>query len=189
MKQGDVLTAFREAGALLEGHFRLSSGLHSPQYVQCAKVLQYPRRASVLCAAIADHARGLKVDAVVAPAIGGIVVAQEVARQLDVRSMFAERKDGAMQLRRGFGIAQGERILLCEDVVTTGGSVREVMELVQRLGASVAAVCAIVDRGGGASLPGFFSIVSMPLVTYESTACPLCRDSVPIETPGSRTAR
>ena len=117
------LSIFKDTGALLEGHFLLTSGLHSNQYFQCAKVLQHPGHCESLCSVIADHFRTHRIDVVVAPAMGGIVVAQEVGRQLGVRTIFAERKEGVMQIRRGFTIAAGERVLVCEDVVTTGGSV------------------------------------------------------------------
>src|SRR5512136_155894 len=123
MDKNRVVEIFRESGALLEGHFRLTSGLHSDQYFQCAKVLQYPKFCETLCGAIAAQFRDARLDVVVAPALGGIVVGQEVGRQLNVRTMFTERSEGIMQLRRGFSVAPGERALVCEDVVTTGGSV------------------------------------------------------------------
>ncbi|MBM2841932.1 MAG: pyrE [Bacteroidetes bacterium] len=132
MDRQQVLSIFKASGALLEGHFQLTSGLHSNQYFQCAKVLQYPNHAASLCADIASQFRASPIDAVIAPALGGIVVGQEVGRQLDARTMFTERKDGVMQLRRGFEIQRGERVLVCEDVVTTGGSVAEVIRIVKQ---------------------------------------------------------
>ncbi len=172
---------------MLEGHFRLTSGLHSPHYFQCAKVLQYPAKAELLCREIASAFRDARIDAVIAPALGGIVVGQEVARQLGVRSMFAERKEGRMMLRRGFEISRGERILVCEDVITTGGSVGEVIELVRQAGGEVAGVGAIVDRSGGSvRFPGLFATMTMNVVTYPPETCPLCASGVPVEQPGSR---
>jgi orotate phosphoribosyltransferase len=187
MTDAEILKLFRESDALLEGHFQLTSGLHSPNYFQCAKVLQYPDKAERLCAEIASHVRGTKIDVVIAPALGGIVVGQEVARQLRVRSMFAERSDGVMQLRRGFTIAQGEHVLVCEDVITTGGSVREVLGIVVAAGGVVAGVASIVDRSGGSvKLPDFFPILRLEVVTYAPAACPLCRKGIPVAKPGSR---
>ena len=192
MDKEHVLSMFREAGALLEGHFLLTSGLHSPSYFQCAKVLQYPRHAEVLCGEIAREFTTRRVDAVVAPALGGIVVGQEVGRQLGVRTMFAERKDGVMQLRRGFEIKTGERILVCEDVVTTGGSVSEVINIAKSSGGNVVGVGYIVDRGGGKvkfdlSAEGVqHAVLHMDVVTYKPGECPLCKQQIPVVKPGSR---
>jgi len=187
-----ILEIFHSTGALLEGHFQLTSGLHSPQYFQCAKVLQYPRYAERLCQEIVDHFRTGKLDAVVAPALGGIVVGQEVGRLIaaynpDIRTMFTERANGVMQLRRGFAINRGERILVCEDVITTGGSVGEVIRIVHDAGAKVAGVASIVDRSGGrVKFDDQFSVLHMDIVTYPPDQCPLCTKGVPVETPGSR---
>jgi orotate phosphoribosyltransferase len=189
MTRDEILTLFKESRALLEGHFQLTSGLHSASYFQCAKVLQYPANASLLCGLIADAFRTQRVDAVIAPALGGIVVGQEVGRQLNIRTMFAERKEGTMQLRRGFEIAPGERILVCEDVVTTGGSVDEVIAIVTRSDGHVVGVGAVVDRSGGkVTFPAFFPALRMEVVTYQPDACPLCRQGLPVEKPGSRAA-
>jgi orotate phosphoribosyltransferase len=192
MKNEEVLSLFRQAGALLEGHFQLTSGLHSPHYFQCAKVLQFPQFATKLCGGIADHFRDRQIDVVIAPALGGIVVGQEVGRQLNVRTMFAERKDGAMQLRRGFEIRSGERVLVCEDVVTTGGSVIEVTDIVRSSGGAIAGVGYVVDRSGGKArfeLSGdvlLFALLRMDVVTYQPDACPLCKQNSPVQRPGSR---
>lgn len=187
MTHEEILSIFKQTNALLEGHFQLTSGLHSPQYFQCAKVLQYPRHAAALCGIIAGRFKDERIDVVVAPALGGIVVGQEVGRQLDARTLFAERKDGAMQLRRGFEIKHGERILVCEDVITTGGSVGEVITIAKRLGGSVAGVGAIVDRSGGTvALENLFATITMNVVTYAPDTCPLCAKGVPISKPGSR---
>ena len=187
-----VLDMFRRSGALLEGHFQLTSGLHSSQYFQCAKVLQFPEFAEALCGDIAEAFRGVAIDAVIAPAIGGIVVAQEAGRQLRVRTMFAERKDGKMELRRGFALKAGERVLVCEDVVTTGGSVQEVIDIVRQLGGKVAGVGYIVDRSNGKvrfAMDGGAKqhpVLTMDVVAYKPEECPLCaQGSKPVK-PGSR---
>jgi len=186
----EILGMFRKTGALLEGHFQLTSGLHSPHYFQCAKVLQYPEYTRTLCEEIVGKYRARGADAVIAPALGGIVVGQEVGRQLKLRTMFTERKDGSMQLRRGFSIAPGEKIIVCEDVVTTGGSVSEVIEIVRSLGGVIAGVGAVVDRSGGKSgLEDFFAPLVMDALTYKPEACPLCAQGTPVEKPGSRNAK
>lgn len=191
MTDHEVLALFRQTGALLEGHFQLTSGLHSPQYFQCARVLQFPRLMEALCGEIAAHFRGSRLDAVVAPALGGIVVGQEVGRQLGVRTMFTERKEGVMTLRRGFEIAAGERVLVCEDVVTTGGSVEEVARIVRECGAVTAGVGFLVDRSGGKvrfDTPDQFALLHMDVVTHPPESCPLCAAGRPVMKPGSRTA-
>jgi orotate phosphoribosyltransferase len=192
MQREDVLNIFKQTQALLEGHFQLTSGLHSPNYFQCAKVLQYPEHAEQLCAAIVKQFSRQRVDAVIAPALGGIVVGQEVGMQLCVRSMFTERKDNVMQLRRGFEIYAGERVLVCEDVVTTGGSVAEVINIVKQYGGTVVGVGYIVDRSGGKVKfevddgGAQFATLHMDVVTYAPDECPLCKQGIPINKPGSR---
>ncbi len=188
MTQEQILRIFEQTGALQQGHFGLTSGLHSDRYFQCALVLQYPRHAERLCALGKDHFGSQAIDAVIAPAVGGIIVAYELARQLNVRSLFAERKDGRMLLRRGFRIQPGERILVTEDVVTTGGSVQEVIELVRNMGGDVMGVFAIVDRSGGQVNFGvpFKPAVRLEARTFEPEACPMCRSGVPLDKPGSR---
>jgi orotate phosphoribosyltransferase len=187
MTKDEILSMFKQSRALLEGHFQLTSGLHSPHYFQCAKVLQYPEHATRLCAEIAASFHGISIDAVLAPALGGIVVGQEVGRQLNVRTMFTERKDGVMQLRRGFEIGAGENILVCEDVITTGGSVNEVIDIVKQYGGTVIGVGAIVDRSGGkVHFPNFSPALQMDVVTYLPAECPLCRQGLAVEKPGSR---
>jgi orotate phosphoribosyltransferase len=191
MTREEILKLFKDTGALLEGHFQLSSGLHSPQYFQCAKVLQYPQHAELLCRGIAQHFKGMKVDAVISPALGGIVVGQEVARQLGARSIFAERADGILQLRRGFEIKTAERVLACEDVVTTGGSIGEVLDIVKKRGGSIVGKACIVDRTGGEPESGqrepLFSLLKMDVVTYRPAECPLCQQNIPLVKPGSRS--
>jgi len=192
MESSKALAIFKESGALLEGHFILTSGLHSSQYFQCAKVLQYPQHCELLCGEIAARFKDLRIDVVVAPALGGIVVGQEVGRQLQSRTVFAERKDGVMQLRRGFEIRSGENVLVCEDVVTTGGSVGEVVEIVKRAGGTVAGFGYIVDRSGGKAQLDLgprgirHPVFTMEVVTYKPETCPLCAQGVPVTKPGSR---
>jgi len=195
MEKERALTLFRESGALLEGHFQLTSGLHSNQYFQCAKVLQYPVSCQELCAEIARRFHESWIQVVIAPALGGIIVGQEVGRQLGARTLFTERKDGAMQLRRGFEIRAGERVLVCEDVVTTGGSVEEVIAIVKSLGGKLVGVASIVDRSGGkvhfAVEEGGvqFAVLTMDVVTYHPESCPLCAKGQPVVKPGSRPNR
>jgi orotate phosphoribosyltransferase len=192
LDRDEVLGLFKETGALLEGHFLLTSGLHSNQYFQCAKVLQYPRYCEQLCGEIARHFSARHIDVVVAPALGGIVVGQEVGRQLGARTLFAERKDGAMQLRRGFEIATGERVLVCEDVVTTGGSVQEVIDIVHAAGGITAGVGYIVDRSAGrvrfpvGSGGTQFAVLALEVVAHKPEDCPLCKEQIPVVKPGSR---
>ena len=184
-----ILDRFREAGALLEGHFRLTSGRHSPAYLQCALVLQHPDLAEDLCSRLARAFADDGVTTVLAPAIGGIIVAHEVARALGARAVFAEREDGRMTLRRGFALGRGERVLCVEDVVTTGGSLREVQQLAADAGADVVAVAALVDRTAGRDL-GFgmplTALVEIEVPTYVPEDCPQCREGLPIVKPGSR---
>jgi orotate phosphoribosyltransferase len=189
MTEGDVLEMFRVSGALLDGHFRLSSGLHSSGYLQCAIVLQYPVRAERLGAAIAAAVRHTDANAVLSPALGGIVIGQEVARALGVRALFAERQDRTMMLRRGFALDAGDRVLVIEDVVTTGGSTRETMAVAQASGALVVAAASIIDRGAATDLGvPYVSLAKIELPTYDPASCPLCRSGVPVSKPGSRPA-
>ncbi len=183
-----LLDLFRKSGALLEGHFRLSSGLHSSGYLQCALVLQHPAQAEMLGQAIAEHVRDLRATVVLSPALGGVVIGQEVGRALGVRAIFAERQDGALTLRRGFILAENDRVLVVEDVLTTGGSTRETIQVARAAGGQVVGAASIVDRSGGAfylDVP-FHSILAIALPTYEPEACPLCAQSLPVTKPGSR---
>jgi orotate phosphoribosyltransferase len=184
----NVLTMFRESGALLDGHFRLSSGLHSPGYLQCALVLQDPARAELLGRELASALQVHEATVVLSPALGGLIIGHEVARALGVRAIFAERQDGAMTLRRGFSLAPDDRVVVIEDVVTTGGSTRETMAVAEHAGASVVAAGAIVDRSGGSSRldVSFHSLLTLALPTYEVTVCPLCASGQPVTKPGSR---
>lgn len=186
--QTDILDMFRSSGALLDGHFRLTSGKHSGQYFQCARVLQYPAHAGALCRAIADHYRPATISLVIAPAIGGIVVGQETGRQLGVRTIFAERENGVMSMRRGFEIFPEDRILICEDVITTGGSVKEVMELIKPMGGTLVGIGSIVDRSNGKADFGipYFSVMTLDAIAWQPEACPLCKTNLPLVKPGSR---
>jgi orotate phosphoribosyltransferase len=183
-----VLALFRRVGALLEGHFRLTSGLHSPGYMQSALVLQHPKEAAECGALLAERVRRLGAQAVLSPALGGIVIGQEVGRALGVRAIFAERQDGALTLRRGFTLSPGEKVLVVEDVVTTGGSTRETIEVARAAGAIVVGAAAIIDRSGGQQsldVP-FHALATVSLPTYQPEACPLCAAGIPVVKPGSR---
>ena len=183
-----VIEQFRQAGALLEGHFRLTSGPHSPGYLQCALVLQHPRQAEACGVALAERLRHLGARTVLSPALGGIVIGQEVGRALGIRAIFAERVDGALTLRRGFSLEPGEEVVVIEDVVTTGGSTRETIEVARTAGARVVGAGAIIDRSGGKQrldVP-FHSLAELSLPTYQPDSCPLCLAGQPVVKPGSR---
>jgi len=190
MTQDEILTLFKNSGALLEGHFRLTSGLHSSRYLQCALVLQHPDHALSLGAALAEMMRNCaeKPGLVIAPALGGILVAHEVARALGVRALFAERQDGVLRLRRGFRIEPGETCYVVEDVVTTGGSSRETMDVVVQAGGVVTAVGAIIDRSGGRTDLGVprVALAVLDVPNYQPDACPLCQAGSQAIKPGSR---
>jgi orotate phosphoribosyltransferase len=188
LKADAVLEKFRATGALLEGHFILTSGLHSEKYLQCALVLQYPEHAAEFGRAIADNFRDQKIDLVASPAIGGIVIGHEVARALGARFVWTERDAGAMTLRRGFSVQPGERTLVVEDVVTTGGSTRETVDVLKNFGAEVVAAASIVDRSGGGADVGVprISLLSLSVPAVDPAACELCRSGVPAIKPGSR---
>lgn len=191
MTQNDVLDLYKKTGALLMGHFLLSSGLHSDQYLQSALVLQQPDMATKLCAALASRFRDLNIDVVIAPALGGVFVSHETARALGVRALFAERVKGELVLRRGFTIQPGERVLVVEDVVTTGKSTKETIEVVKRAGGVVVAAGSLVDRSGGKADLGvpYRSLAALEVPSYEPTACPLCKaGGLPVK-PGSRGLR
>jgi orotate phosphoribosyltransferase len=183
-----ILEIFRESKALLEGHFQLTSGLHSSQYFQCARVLQYPKYLHLLAGEIAKHFQLSEIEVVISPAIGGVVVGTEVGRMLRARTVFAERKDSKMELRRGFEIRQGERVLVVEDVVTTGGSVFEVVDIVSKARGVLAGVGYIVDRSNGKIEFGakYFSVLQLDVVAHKPEECPMCAQGVEVIKPGSR---
>lgn len=189
MTEKQVLAIFKKTNAFLKGHFKLSSGLHSEGYLQCALVLQYPKYAKALCSELAKKFKAKKPTVVAAPAIGGILVSYEVANTLGCRSVFTERENGAMTFRRGFNIGASDRVLVAEDVVTTGGSTKEVIEAVKQNGAKVIGVGSIIDRSCNMIDFGveFKSILKLDAKTYKSEECPLCKGGVPVIKPGSRT--
>ncbi len=188
MTRDALLDLFRRSGALLEGHFRLTSGLHSAGYLQCALVLQHPQHAETLGRAIAARTRELRPSAVLSPALGGVVIGHEVARALGVRALFAERQDSALTLRRGFMIFETDRVLVVEDVLTTGGSTRETIEVAKAAGGHIVGAAAIVDRSGRTARSDvpFHALLEIDVPTYEPHACPLCAQGLPVEKPGSR---
>jgi orotate phosphoribosyltransferase len=188
MLRDDLLDLFRRSGALLDGHFRLSSGLHSTGYLQCALVLQHPAFAESIGANIASRVLGLDATVVLSPALGGVVIGQEVARALGVRAIFAERQDSLLTLRRGFTISETDRVLVVEDVLTTGGSTRETIQVAVAAGGRVVGAASIVDRSGGTvrfDVP-FHALLEMDLPTYPPETCPLCAKGLPVVKPGSR---
>ena len=193
MTETEVLAEFRAAGALLEGHFILSSGLHSPRYLQCARVLMDPKRAARLAEALAGSIpEGLRaaIDIVVSPAMGGVVIGHEMGRALGVEALFVERPHGTFELRRGFRLAPGQRVLLVEDVVTTGLSSREAIAAVAAAGGEVVAAAALVDRSGGKAALGvpFFPLIRLDVPSYREDALPADLAALPAEKPGSRKA-
>lgn len=188
LTEEELLDIFKKTEALLNGHFLLTSGRHSNVYFQCAKVLQYPQYNQDICTTLAEHFRNYEMDTVIAPAIGGIVVGQEVARQLNKRFIFAEREDKKLNLRRGFSLAKGERVLVCEDVVTTGGSVFEVIDIVKQAEGIPVGVGFIVDRSNGKVQFGVpqKSVISLEAISFEPESCNLCKENIPFVKPGSR---
>lgn len=188
MTEKDVLKLFDRYNALLTGHFRLSSGLHSEKYLQCALVLQYPDVAAKLAKALAGKFSSDKIDVVIGPALGGITLAYEVARAIGTRGLFTERQDGKMVLRRGFSIANGEKVLVVEDVITTGGSTKEVIDVVKALDGRVVGVASIIDRSDSPIDFGvrFESLAKLKIETFKEGDCPLCKKNIPVTKPGSR---
>ena len=184
----EVLKILKDKEAMLEGHFLLTSGRHSDRYLQCAKVFQDARYAQPLCEQVASHFRDCGVDVVIGPAMGGGLMAYEVARCLSCRYFFIEREDGVMTLRRGFAVTPGMKVLVVEDVVTTGGSAKEVIELARAAGGIIVGVGAIVDRTGGKMDFGvpFHAALSMEVASYEPEQCPICKTGAPLVKPGSR---
>ncbi|HKO58879.1 MAG TPA: orotate phosphoribosyltransferase [Thermoanaerobaculia bacterium] len=188
----DVQALLAETGALLQGHFRLSSGLHSPNYVQCALLLEHPRNAKAIGEALAARLRPLHPEKIVAPAMGGVVIGYTVADALGLPSVFTERKDGAMTLRRGFRIKPAERIVIVEDVVTTGKSTRETALVIEEHGGDVVGFGSILNRSGKPNPfqpKRYEALLDLTLETYEEAACPHCRDGMPLDAPGSRYTR
>ena len=189
MNRSEIIDVFKETGALLDGHFILTSGRHSSSYFQCARVLQHPQYLTQFAEMIAEHFNKEKIDAVISPAIGGVVLGTEVGRIIKARTIFAERKDGDMCIRRGFNIEPGENILIVEDVITTGGSVREVIDQVIYHKGTISGVGVMVDRSNGSVElhPNQFSIIAMEAKSYGPDEVPDSLSAIPVQKPGSRT--
>ncbi|MBR1421180.1 MAG: orotate phosphoribosyltransferase [Selenomonadaceae bacterium] len=196
MTEPEVMDLLKQTGAVLDGHFLLTSGLHSPHYVEKFNVLQHPRYTEKLCRAMAEKFRSTfpaeKIETVVGPVTGGILLAHEVGKSLNTRAIFTERVDGKMTFRRGFTLHEGEKVLIVEDIVTTGGSIKEVIDVVKSLKAIPAAVAMIVDRSGGkidfGDIP-HISLLKMNVETYKPDECPLCAKNIPITKRGSTGKR
>ena len=189
MAQDDVLELFRASGALLEGHFKLSSGRHSGGYLQCALVLQHPPHAEALGRALAATLAPHAPTVVLSPALGGLIIGHEAARGLGVRAIFAERQEKVLTLRRGVSLSPDDRVVVIEDVVTTGGSTKETMVVAQQAGATVVGAGSVVDRSGGNAALGvpFTSLLTLSLPTYPADDCPMCAEGRPVIKPGSRS--
>ena len=188
MDESRIITIFKDSGALLTGHFQLSSGLHSDRYLQCALVLQFPKIAEELCRALASRWTAAGIQTVIGPALGGIIVAHELARALGARCLFMERQEGQMTLRRHFTVSPGEKVLLAEDVVTTGVSVKEIIRHMEKENTSVAGVAALVNRSGGNPFGTlrFEPLLVIPPHQFDPKDCPMCKRGEPIYAPGSR---
>ncbi|HET6670408.1 MAG TPA: orotate phosphoribosyltransferase [Pyrinomonadaceae bacterium] len=188
MDTAAVIERFKATGALLEGHYVLTSGLHSPNYLQCALLLQHPREAEEFARALAEHFQDDDIDLVAAPAIGGIVIGHEVARQLGARFIWTERVDGKMTIRRGFSVKPGERTLVVEDVITTGGSTLETVETLREAGANVVGAASIIDRSSGRADVGVtrVALATLDVPAVDPAFCDLCRQGIPVVKPGSR---
>lgn len=186
--QEQVLEIFARTGVLLEGHFRLTSGLHAAKYLQCAQLLQYPHEAGPLCEQLASYFKDAGATVVAGPATGGIILAYEVAKALDVKNIFGERENGVMTFRRGFKLEPTDKVLVLEDVVTTGGSVKELIACVKEAGAEVVGVASLVNRSGGRVDFGvpFKSLVNLDITTYQPEECPMCKEGSVAYKPGSR---
>ena len=188
MTEREVYDMLVETGAILNGHFKLTSGLHSPHYVEKFNVLQQPAMTEKLCRAMAEHFKDAKIETVVGPVTGGIILAHETGKALGTRAIFTERVEGKMTFRRGFSLHEGERVLIVEDIVTTGGSIREVIDVVKSFGAIPVAVAMLVDRSGGKATFGdvpAFALLHMNVETYTPEDCPLCKQNVPLTKRGS----
>ncbi|CAN5333471.1 orotate phosphoribosyltransferase [soil metagenome] len=187
MNSDQILEHFKETDALLEGHFILSSGLHSPKYLQCARALQYPFDAAKFGKAIAEHFTDAEIETVASPAIGGLIIGYEAAKALNVRFIWTERENGVMTLRRGFSVKENEKILVVEDVITTGGSTRECIEALEKNGAKVVGAASIIDRSNGAANVGVprIALASLDVPTYKTKDCPMCAKGEKAVKPGS----
>ena len=189
MTEVEIVNLLKSSGALLSGHFQLRSGLHSDHFFQAALLLQYPDKAETVCRHLAEKFRGVEISAVISPAVGGLIVGQEIARALGCRAIFADKEDGQLVLKRGFAIRPGEKILVAEDVVTKGGRVQQTIDLVRSFGGDPVAVGIITDRSGGTVDFGIplFSLIKLNLPTYQPEECPLCKQGIPVVRPGSKS--
>lgn len=188
MNKDKAIKIFEETGLMQKGHFLLTSGRHSDTYMQCARLFEHPKHSETIAKDIAEAFADDNITMVIGPAMGGIILSYEVSRALGVTNVFAERVDGAMTLRRGFAMGKGDNVLIVEDVITTGGSVFEVIDVVVATGANIAGVGLVVDRSNGKIEFGYkkHAVVTMEVISYSSTECPLCRDNIPFVKPGSR---
>ena len=189
MTEKEIVDILEKSGALLSGHFQLRSGLHSNRFFQAALLLQYPDKAETVCRFVAESFRNSGVETVISPAVGGLIVGQEIARALGCRAVFADKEDGVLVLKRGFTLKKGERVLVAEDVVTKGGRVQQTIDLVRGFGAEVVGVAVLVDRSGGTAsfdVPVFKSALKLSLPTFDPAECPLCRQGLPVDRPGSK---
>ena len=192
MEREKVLEILKEAEVLLEGHFLLTSGKHSNRYLQCAKIFKNTKYSEVLCKDLAEQFKDKNIDVVVGPAMGAVIMSYEVSRHLGVPNFFTERENGEMALRRGFEIKEGQRILVVDDVITTGGSVKEVIKLLTDMGGVVVGVGSIVDRSGGSADFGvpFSSVIKIDVEAFEPEDCPICKEGkIPVVKPGSRNIK
>ncbi len=189
MTEQEIIDILKSSGALLTGHFQLRSGLHSDHFFQAALLLQYPDKAEIVCKHIAESFAGCGAETVISPAVGGLIVGQEMARAMHCRAIFADKEDGQLILKRGFALRPGEKVLVAEDVVTKGGRVQQTIDLVRSFGAEVVGVAVIVDRSGGEAkfdVPLFKSALTLDLPTFDPAKCPLCAKNLPIDRPGSK---
>lgn len=189
MNKINVIDILKESEALLEGHFLLSSGRHSDKYCQCAKLLQYPDKAEKVLSVVCDKVKDLDFDMVVGPAMGGVIVAYEMGRQLGKPAIFTERVNGEMQLRRGFEIQKGQKVIITEDVVTTGKSSMETAKILKKLGAEVIGITCIVNRGGANVEVPIYSCIDLNIESFEKEECPLCKQGIEYIKPGSRNIK
>ena len=189
MTEKEIIDILEKSGALLSGHFQLRSGLHSNRFFQAALLLQYPDKAETVCRFVAESFRNSGVETVISPAVGGLIVGQEVARALGCRAVFADKEDGELVLKRGFSLRKGEKVLVAEDVVTKGGRVQQTIDLVRSFDAEVVGVAVLVDRSGGTvtfDVPVFKSALKLSLPTFDPAECPLCKQGLPVDRPGSK---
>lgn len=192
IKKERVIEILKEAGVLLEGHFLLTSGKHSNRYLQCAKIFQDSKLSEELCAELAEYFKDEQIDYVIGPAMGAVIMAYEVSRKLGCKNYFAERENGKIVLRRGFEVKPGDRVLLVEDVITTGGSIMETYELIKSMGANIVAIGSIVNRSNGeVSFPvPYHAVIDMDVESYDPNNCPLCKSGAPAPyKPGSRSVK